>query len=322
MSTDILLSSNVIVFLFMESILLFLQFIAFFFVLKILKSWDFKSTSSLQYSLEKQSYLVTLLIYFTIIIKLFLLPYFAYTVDTLSNIVPGAMCGAGVISSNDYGEPLLILKTFILFFSSLWLIVNKADIAQKNFPYLKKKLYYFLFIFILFIIEYYLDIQYLINISTESIVTCCSAIYSSVSKNPLPFHLNLQALLIVFYGLFITIILANKKQYYIFTAILNILFLYISYYSILYFFGTYIYELPTHHCPFCMLQQDYYYIGYSIFLSLFLGTFYGMVNAGLKLLTKNIISKYYLLSSIWNTIFVSICTLYVLVYYLKNGVFL
>jgi hypothetical protein len=27
--------------------------------------------------------------------------------------------------------------------------------------------------------------------------------------------------------------------------------------------------MPTHHCPFCLLQKEYHYIGYPLYLSLF-----------------------------------------------------
>ena len=34
------------------------------------------------------------------------------------------------------------------------------------------------------------------------------------------------------------------------------------------FIGVYIYELPTHRCPFCVLQREYGYVGYALYLSL------------------------------------------------------
>jgi hypothetical protein len=38
----------------------------------------------------------------------------------------------------------------------------------------------------------------------------------------------------------------------------------------------YIYELPTHHCPFCILQKEYGYIGYLIYLTLLGGAIAGL----------------------------------------------
>jgi len=43
------------------------------------------------------------------------------------------------------------------------------------------------------------------------------------------------------------------------------------------FVSPYIYELPTHHCPFDILQRRYSFIGYPLYISLFCGTFFGLL---------------------------------------------
>ena len=45
----------------------------------------------------------------------------------------------------------------------------------------------------------------------------------------------------------------------------------------------YFYELPTHHCPFCLLQRDYHYIGYALYLSLLPA---GIFGAGVGVLQR------------------------------------
>ena len=42
--------------------------------------------------------------------------------------------------------------------------------------------------------------------------------------------------------------------------------------------------MPTHHCPFCLLQKDYHYIGYPLYLSLFLAGITGMGTGVIELL--------------------------------------
>jgi hypothetical protein len=37
------------------------------------------------------------------------------------------------------------------------------------------------------------------------------------------------------------------------------------------FIALYFYELPTHHCPFCLLQREYGYVGYAVYATLLLG---------------------------------------------------
>lgn len=320
MSNDILLTTQIEIFFFLEFILFSIVSLSSLVAFKIVRNWDFSATTSSQYALEKQSYFVNLTIYFSLIIKIFLLFYFIYSIDLLASIVPGAMCAAGVISANIYGENLLLLKVFIIFLSLLWIVINFLDLKAKNFPYLKRKLFLFLAMYILFIVEFVVDIYYFFNISTESLATCCSVLYTTHQNST--FDIDILTLVWLFYIVFILLLISNYKQNITLSMILNLLFIPLAYFATVYFFGTYIYELPTHYCPFCMFQYEYNYIGYFIFIFLFLGVFLGMLNFILKLVTQTINKKYFFYSSLFITLFVSICSLYLVVYYLQRGVFL
>lgn len=321
--SSILLSNEIIIFLFVQIILFILLSIAFYFSLSIIKNWDFNKTTNKQYKLEKTSYLVILIISFTLIVKIVLFPYFAYSLDNLSNIVPGAMCAAGIVGANEFGQINLALKILILFFISVWLIINSLDLKEKTYPFTKKKYFLYIFIFILSIVELFLDFSFLENISTKEPVMCCSVIFGvNNTGSKIPFDLSISNLLIVFYLLYIlTTILSLQKSSFL-NLIINFMFLYIGYYAVTYFFSTYIYQLPTHQCPFCMLQKEYYFVGYFIWGTLFLGTFFGISSFILKTFINKDLAYTYKYSLIFNTLFVFLCSFYVIRYYLVNGVFL
>ncbi|MGE4381942.1 MAG: hypothetical protein AB7D41_01935 [Arcobacter sp.] len=321
--SSILLSNEIIIFLFVQIILFILLSIAFYFSLSIIKNWDFNKTTNKQYKLEKTSYLVILIISFTLIVKIVLFPYFAYSLDNLSNIVPGAMCAAGIVGANEFGQINLTLKILILFFIGVWLIINSLDLKEKTYPFTKKKYFLYIFIFILSIFELFLDFSFLENISTKEPVMCCSVIFGvNNTGSKIPFDLSISNLLIVFYLLYIlTTILSLQKSSFL-NLIINFMFLYIGYYAVTYFFSTYIYQLPTHQCPFCMLQKEYYFVGYFIWGTLFLGTFFGISSFILKTFINKDLAYTYKYSLIFNTLFVFLCSFYVIRYYLVNGVFL
>ncbi|MFA9372851.1 MAG: hypothetical protein ACERKK_01725, partial [Poseidonibacter sp.] len=244
---NILLSNEVIIFLFTQVILFILLIIAFYYSLTIINKWDYSKTTSTQYKLEKRSYLVILITSFVMLIKIFLMPYFAFTIDKLSNIIPGAMCAAGVISANDYGGPLFVLKLFIVFFIALWLIINKFDLKSKEYKYTKVKFIFFIFIFFLILIETIIDILYFTNISTKEPVLCCTVIFgTATTSSTIPFNLSITLLLVLFYLLYFLLIIANIQKQKFLNFITSMLFIYISYFAVTYFFSTYIYELPTH----------------------------------------------------------------------------
>jgi hypothetical protein len=50
----------------------------------------------------------------------------------------------------------------------------------------------------------------------------------------------------------------------------------LSWIALFSFISLYIYELPTHHCPFCILHGEYRYIGYLFYLLLLGGGLGGM----------------------------------------------
>ena len=321
--SEILLSNEIIIYLFTQIVLFVLLFIAFYFSVFIIKNWDYNKTTSYQYKLEKKSYLVILIIFFTLIVKIFLMPYFTYSIDNLSHIIPGAMCAAGVIKANNYGEILLGLKLLILFFIGIWLIINSLDLKEKTYPYTKQKFAFYIFIFILIILETTLDILYLSNISTKEPVMCCSVIFgSNAVGNKIPFNLSIFMLVGLFYLTFLLTIFSNIQKQKFINFIINTFFLYISYYAMTYFFSTYIYQLPTHQCPFCTLQKEYFFIGYFIWTSLFLGTFFGIASFVVPIFIKKDLDYSFKYSILFNSIFVCLCTFYLVKYYLINGVFL
>jgi len=320
---EILLSNEVIVYLLSETVLYLLLFIAFLATIGLLKRWNFAAFTTEQFSLENRSYLVMTIIFFAMMLKVVLLPYFVYSIDNLSNLIPGAMCGAGVIKANEYGNPLLSLKIIILFLSALWLSMNSIDLKAKNYPYLKLKSWFFIGIFFLLSAEFILDILYFTHIETTNPVSCCSVIFGQTGgANGLPFGLDIPKLLILFYLLFALVILTTVSDFVIMGIVASVLFGVIAYYAVVYFFGTYIYELPTHLCPFCMLQDHYYYVGYLLWGLLLLGLFLSINTAIMQSYFKQPAKKLKRFSLLLLSLFVLLCSAYVAVYYFKNGVLL
>ena len=320
---EILLSNEVIVYLLSETVLYILLFVAFFATIGLLRKWNFDRFTTEQFRLENRSYLVMTIIFFVMLLKVILLPYFVYTIDNLSDLVPGAMCGAGVIKANAYGNPLLSLKIVILFLSGLWLSINSMDLKAKNYPYLKFKSWFFLLLFLFLSAEFILDLLYFTHIETTNPVSCCSVIFGQTGgANGLPFGLDVPKLLMLFYLLFALVVLAIVSKLAILSIIASLFFGVVAYYAVVYFFGTYIYELPTHQCPFCMLQDHYYYVGYLLWGLLLSGLFLTIDAAVMQRFFRQPSRTLKRISLLLLSLFVLLCSAYVAVYYLKNGVLL
>ncbi len=322
MSSGVLLQTPVIVELFINTILLITFSISLFISIKIIFSWNFNSSTQEQYRLERLEYLSSLIIKISTLVLIAMLPYFAYLLDALHTIVPGAMCGAGVIGENRYGYPLLVLKVLAILLSSFWILLNREDLKAKNYPFIKKRYYLFFLIYLIFILSYIVELNYFGDISLQRVVSCCSTIFGASGNNSLPFNLDIKSLLIIFYLLSLLNIYTIIQKDALALLFSSIIFGIVAYYALTYFFGTYIYEIPTHICPFCMLQSEYHYIGYALWGSLLAYIFYASANGGLKLFKAKGELRYYRYSLLLILFFLGTTLFYLLSYKIKNGVFL
>ncbi len=318
-----ILSPEVLTILILNTIFALFATIAFILSIKIVLKWDINATTKLQYTLEKQSYLSATIIKYIFAIKVPLFLFFIFTLDKISNVLTGAMCGAGVVDATDYGNYLFVLKVLNLYIFAYWIALHSEDIKHENQPYTKMKFAFFSVAFIFLMAELILEGVMFGAIDLEEMVSCCGTIYSSSADSYISqiFAIDTSLLLAIFYSNFFLIMLFYYlKRKYLF-AIANIAFIISSIVTLIVFFGTYIYEMPTHHCAFCYLQSDYYYVGYLIYTLLFVGTLYGVIS-GFVETSKEKRVKNYKISLVFNSLYVILLSLYPIVFYIKNGVFL
>ncbi len=313
-----MLTPEVLTIFILNILFAFFSIIAFVLSIKIYLHWDLNATTNSQYKLEKQSFLAATIIKYIFIIKVPLFLFFIFTLDKISNVLIGAMCGAGVVDATEYGTYLFILKIINLYLFAYWLMLHSVDVRDEKQPYTKAKFGFFIVAFFLFISELILEGVMFSSIDIDKMVSCCGSIYSSSADSYISdiFSVDTTTLLALFYGNFLLILAAYFLQNRYMFATLNMAFIIISIIALIVFFGTYIYEVPTHHCPFCYLQKDYYYVGYLIYTFLFIGTFYGLVVGFMKK------KKNYNISLLFNILFVVLLSLYPIVFYLRNGVWL
>lgn len=318
------LTPEIIALLMLDALFLVCGSIAFIISIRIYLKWDFFTSSELQYSLEKQSYLVSVLIKYIFILKLPLFLFFIFTCDKLSSIITGAMCAAGVVNSVSFGLYLLLFKLLNLYLFGLWLLLNRADLKEESQPYTRSKFLLFGIIFFFLVAEIFLELLFFSSLSISKIVSCCGTLFSVLGTSSLSllFHIDSMVLLGFFY-FFLALIglgyLLKNRVVFIFA---NAMFLVFAIITLIVFFSTYVYELPTHNCPFCLLQKEYYGVGYWLYVSLFIGTFYGICGGILSLITQGNMRQSYMGSLFFNVLYALSVSLYPLLYFVRNGVWL
>jgi len=250
---------------------------------QILKRWDIQSGSERQLRLERKTYLVSTIFAYLLSFELLSLFLFIYSADHLHTAFVGAMCAAGSLNVNDYGYPALFLKLGTFVFCGVWLIVNAADNRGFDYPLIRTKYKYLLWAAGLIVAETVFQSVYFMGLKANVITSCCGTLFSIDSAGIAGDMTSLPP--------FFTQVLFFMNMVLIFRTGIHFLVtgraagvfsvfagggLVVSIIAIISFISPYYYELPTHHCPFCLLQKDYHYIGYPLYLALFTGGITGL----------------------------------------------
>lgn len=253
---------------------------------KILRKWDIGSSSEEQLALERQTYLVSTLVRYSLFFEVLSAFLFIYTADDIHQLLVGAMCATGSLNANPYGFPALYAKVATLFVSAAWLAINHIDRKAEDFPLTKKK-YVLLFVLIpLVFLAYFLQFRYFININPDVITSCCGVLFSeggpgsgsslaSLPVRTMEVLFFSTALLMVSSGLAASF--TGRMAYSVLLSATSAVFFFVALASVVSFISLYFYQLPSHHCPFDILQREYYYVGYPLYASLFLGCFFGVM---------------------------------------------
>ena len=250
--------------------------------LRILLKWDITSGSELQLSLERRTYLISTILGYSLFFQIISLFLFIYTVDSIHDLFFGAMCAAGTLNVNPYGYPTLILKIVNSLLAGVWLIINYADTQGFDYPLIKVKYLLLILIVPLVLVETFFLFRYFSGLHADVITSCCGTLFSSDKETISGDLAGLpnRPMMIAFYssmaatyasGLYFFL---TRRGGYLFPVSCFLTFI-IAAASLISFICLYFYELPTHHCPFCILQKEYGHIGYVLYLTLLGGAVAG-----------------------------------------------
>jgi len=251
--------------------------------LKINRSWDLTSGSELQLVLERKTYLISVIMAYTLAFQILALFLFIHTTDSIHSLFTGAMCAAGTLAANSYGYPLLLLKIGNCVFAGIWLVSNHLDSKGYDYPLIKPKYRLLALIALLFTAEAVLQLLYFTGLQADVITSCCGSLFSDTRESisgdiaTLPPKLMMAVFTTAFVlylgsGLYS---LLRGRGWLVFAA-LSLVFFLTAGVALISFISLYFYELPTHHCPFCILQKEYGHVGYLLYGCLLGGVISGM----------------------------------------------
>lgn len=244
--------------------------------IRIIDAWDLDSGTERQLSFERKTYLISTILNISLAYELFSLLLFITMADHIHSLFTGAMCAAGTLNVNDYGYITLLLKIVNAITCGLWLIVNHVDNQAPDYPLIKMKYKFLAVLAVLMVQEAYLQWRYITGLDPQVITSCCGTLFSenAVSLAGQMAHIPSLVAKVLYYGTLLVTIRVGIHYYLtgraasLFSTLNAILFA-LSLIAVISFISVYYYELPTHHCPFCLLQSEYHFIGYFLYFSLF-----------------------------------------------------
>lgn len=249
----------------------------------IRRRWDLKSGSELQLELERRTYLISTMVSYAFGFQLLSLFLFIYTADDLCRLFTGAMCAAGTLFVNGYGYPTLMSKMATFLGAGVWLILNHLDNRAYDYPLIRNKYAMLLFLTPVMLMETVLQSLYFGLLKPNIITSCCGSLFSGgegVRSSLAAFsHAWMPPFFFVFMGLMLLLGVYVYRTWgrggRLFSAMSMAAFV-LSLVALVSFISLYVYELPTHHCPFCLVQKEYGYVGYPLYAALFSGAVSGI----------------------------------------------
>ncbi len=143
--------------------------------------------------------------------------------------------------------------------------MNFIDGQAEDFPLTRLKFSGLLLLAPLVALELYLQIAYFLGLHPEVITSCCGSLFSSGGTGVAAELASLptEPMMVAFYGVGLLFVASawpclkwrGGSFRYLFSLLAAAFFL-VSLAAIVSFISLYIYQLPTHHCPFDILQKN------------------------------------------------------------------
>ncbi|KHK03947.1 hypothetical protein [Desulfovibrio sp. TomC] len=243
----------------------------------ILRHFDLANSHPRQLALERKTYLISTILSYVMLFELLSLFLFIYAGEDLHHLFVGAMCAVGTFTVNSYGYTALLLKIASSLGCGIWLIINHLDNQGYDYPLIRTKYAFLLPLTALVLFEAYVQFGFFAHMAPNRITSCCGAVFSdeATTLTASLAHLPPALTQVLFWGGLLALIrsgihfLATGQGARLFAWIAASMFV-IGILAVLSFISVYWYELPTHHCPFCLLKAEYDWIGYPLYAALLL----------------------------------------------------
>ena len=244
---------------------------------RIALHWDPQDTGARQLRLQAQSETAALAVFWAFGLHLFATMALIYAMtNILPGMVPGAMCGTGVLQAMHSGGPrMLIYRLVGLAILWVWWRMENVNLSLPEAPLVTVTARMVLLALPVFGLALQASWQAALSLDFQQPVDCCAVVYDQ-------FH-SLQearrtlgagnAVWLTSYGP-LTLALAatamtawkspGRRWIHLLLATIAILWLPIAAITLTRVFAAYHYGVLHHHCPWCLFLPEHHLIGFPI----------------------------------------------------------
>lgn len=252
--------------------------------IRVLLYWDPSSDSSRQIRLENEIWLTSTLVKYALVVQIISLVVFVLAADHYSRAIVGAMCATGSLLANDFGMPALIVKISGVFLYGFWIVFHQLDIRSDRYPVVRVKYFYLLLLLPFILLDQLLVFLYIAGLQPDIITSCCAVVFGEAVGGGTNLFVGMphNVSLFLFYGTVLFLFVFGLSGVWrrgtwsrIVYSLVWFCFFLLGLLLVTTTFSSYIYALPFHKCPFCIVKPEYHYLGFFIYLALFGGAFFG-----------------------------------------------
>jgi len=199
--------------------------------------------------------------------------------NILPNVVPGAMCGTGVIQAmGDSGARALLFRLLSLAILFVWLTVCRINAAKPDGPLTQTGARLLLVALPTYFPALYETFAAVLHVNIEQPVSCCAIVYDQFhslqearSAAGLPDSFWLVGFLVGAGVLMFTALLTFKAKtpvkgpQHIFLVVISAFWIPVAAVTLVHYFSAYHYGVLQHHCPWCLFLSEYRMVGYPLF---------------------------------------------------------
>lgn len=252
---------------------------------RIARHWEPSSSDAAQLTLERQAELLGPLVRCALFFELAALLLFVYTTDALHPLFVGAMCATGTLNLHPSGWWALLVRIALCFLAGYWLALDRLDRCVESSPLLRRKFLLLFLLVPLVALAGALQLRFFLAAKPAVVTSCCGSLFGAGSivaadLAALPPGPAVAAVFALLAGTILVGVAALRHSAAALRYLLSLLgglLLPTALLALVAGISLYIYQTPTHHCPFDMLQHQYGYIGYPIYASLFAGVHFALL---------------------------------------------